>query len=55
MDLEKIFLNDIEKINEWLINIRRELHSHPELDFNLPETVKIICTALDEMNIPYKT
>ena len=55
MNLENIFLNDIEKINEWLINIRRELHSHPELDFNLPETVKIICTALDEMNIPYKT
>ena len=49
------FLKDIEKINEWIVNIRRELHSCPELDFNLPETVKIVCTALDEMGVPYKT
>ena len=52
---ENSFLKDIEKINEWIVNIRRELHSCPELDFNLPETVKIVCTALDEMGVPYKT
>ncbi len=54
MDLKNIF-KDSETFNQWLINIRRELHAHPELDFDLPETTKIICRVLDEAEVSYKT
>ena len=55
MNLQNIFFNGIENCEQWFINVRRELHQHPELDFNLPETTGIICKYLDEIKIPYKT
>lgn len=55
MTLENIFLENNENFSDWLINVRREIHKHPELDFELPETVKTISKYLDELNIPYKT
>lgn len=57
MALENIFFKNLDSsdtFNNWLINVRRELHAHPELDFDLPETTKIICRLLDEINVPYK-
>ena len=55
MEIQNIFLKDSEKYLPWVINIRHELHKYPELDFNLPETIKIITTSLKELNIPFKT
>lgn len=55
MELQNIFLKNSKKFENWIINARRELHKYPELDFELPQTVKIITKFLDEMNIPYKT
>lgn len=55
MNLQNTFFNGIENCEQWFINVRRELHQHPELDFNLPETTGIICKYLDEIKIPYKT
>lgn len=57
MELESIFLNSLnnsDNFNNWLIKVRRELHTYPELDFQLPKTTEIICKLLDEMNISYK-
>jgi|GEM_PF-6250835 len=55
MNLQNIFFDGIENSEQWLISVRRELHEHPELDFDLPETTGIICRYLDEIGIPYKT
>lgn len=55
MDLQNIFFDGIENSEQWLIEARRKLHQHPELDFNLPETTGIICQYLDEIEVPYKT
>ena len=55
MNLQNIFFDGIENSEQWLISVRRKLHEHPELDFDLPETTGIICRYLDEIGIPYKT
>ena len=50
MELESIFLNSLnnsDNFNNWLIKVRRELHTYPELDFQLPKTTEIICKLLD--------
>ncbi|MDU1912568.1 amidohydrolase [Fusobacterium sp.] len=55
MNLQNIFFDGIENSEQWLIETRRELHQHPELDFDLSETTGIICRHLDEIGIPYRT
>lgn len=41
-------------INSEIVQWRRELHAHPELDLNLPRTREIICRILSEMGLPYQ-
>ena len=48
-------LKNIDINSEWFINNRRELHKIPELDFDLPKTIKYITTILDELGVNYKT
>lgn len=38
----------------WLVNIRRALHSKPELVYEEHETSEFIRKALDEMSIIYR-
>lgn len=38
-----------------LINIRRQIHSNPEIGYQEKETAALICKELDVLNIPYKT
>jgi len=38
---------------EYIIGIRRELHRHPELGFDLDNTVKVVVRELEAMGIPY--
>ena len=38
---------------DYIINIRRELHSVPEIGFELPKTLAIIRRELDSIGIPY--
>ena len=47
------FKKEAENIKEQLINIRRDLHEHPELGFELPRTTGIVKNFLKENNIPY--
>lgn len=37
----------------YILAIRRELHTYPELAFDLPETLALIRRELDSMGIPY--
>mmetsp|Transcript_78942 Transcript_78942/g.118656 ORF Transcript_78942/g.118656 Transcript_78942/m.118656 type:complete len:463 (+) Transcript_78942:19-1407(+) len=41
-------------ILDWIVTVRRELHSNPELQYGLDETSKIVRRVLDEIGVPYK-
>ena len=46
--------NRTEEIFEWIRKIRRELHMYPEVGMKEFKTSDIICSALDELDIPYQ-
>ena len=39
------------EINEYIINIRRHIHAHPELSFNERKTTAYIADKLEEMGV----
>ena len=42
-----------EHLYEWMIEIRRKLHRHPELAFEEIETAKVLMGQLTKLGIPY--
>lgn len=40
-------------IEEYVIELRREIHMYPEVDFDLPHTVAVVKRELDAIGIPY--
>ena len=48
------FLNEAENIYEMMVDIRRNLHMHPELDRNLHYTSDFVTSNLKKLNIEYK-
>lgn len=44
----------VEDEKQWLIDVRRDFHSHPELGQQEFRTMNKICEYLDEMRISYK-
>lgn len=48
-------IEKIEQINNWLINVRRDLHQSPELGLKEFVTKQKIIKYLDEIKIEYKT
>jgi IAA-amino acid hydrolase len=53
MDYQKI-KDESKSISDWIINIRRELHEHPELMYEEFKTSELIRRELDKLKIPYK-
>ncbi|WP_026884093.1 M20 family metallopeptidase [Clostridium akagii] len=51
MDINSIAL----KYKDYMLDLRRHFHSHPELSFKEYETSKRIKKELDKMGIPYKS
>lgn len=48
--------SDMEKaLFDRLINIRRQLHSNPEIGYQEKETAALVCKELEALDIPYKT
>ena len=39
----------------YIVNIYRELHQIPEIGFDLPKSIAVICRELDAIGIPYTT
>ena len=39
----------------YMVQMRRQLHQHPEVGFDLPETVKTVAAELEKMGIDYST
>lgn len=46
-------MRTVQPDKEYIIKVRRELHKHPEVGFDLPKTLAIIKRELDDMGIPY--
>lgn len=40
-------------IEEYVIDLRREIHMYPEVDFDLPRTVALVKRELEAIGIPY--
>ena len=53
MEYNKI-KDEAKSISDWIINIRRELHEHPELMYEEFKTSELIRRELDKLDIPYK-
>lgn len=54
MDINKL-KSESQKIKDWLIDVRRDFHQHPELGTEEYRTHDKICEYLNDMNIPYRT
>src|SRR5689334_8916001 len=48
------FLKEAEAIRDWIVDIRRELHQHPELGFEEVKTSQLVRQKLDELRIRYR-
>ncbi len=46
---------EAEKISDWIINIRRELHRHPELMYEEVKTSALVRRELDKLGISYQS
>lgn len=51
---ETELLEAAKSAQDWMVAIRRELHQHPELGYDLHETSRIVRERLDELGIPYR-
>ena len=38
---------------DYIVKIRRQLHQIPEVGFDLPKTIELVCKELDAIGIPY--
>ena len=46
---------EAEKISDWIIDIRRELHKHPELMYEEIKTSALVRRELDKLGISYQS
>jgi metal-dependent amidase/aminoacylase/carboxypeptidase family protein len=44
-----------EKLIEWMRDIRRTIHQHPELANEEHHTQRFVCEKLQELGIPFRT
>lgn len=47
-------LQSAKSTEDWIIQIRRELHQIPELQFDLPRTSTAVRGVLEQLNISYR-
>ena len=53
MELKALIIKYINEITEEIINIRRKIHTNPELGNNEYSTMELICAFLEKNNIEY--
>ncbi len=53
--MEESLRKQTQKMKDWLIEIRRTIHMHPELGFEEVETSKLIVKWLEKFGLPVKT
>ena len=42
-----------QEIFDYMVNVRRRIHRHPEIGFDLPVTAALVRDELDKMGVPY--
>jgi metal-dependent amidase/aminoacylase/carboxypeptidase family protein len=47
-------LEDAKSIAGWIVELRRQLHRHPELMYEEVETSRLVRATLDDLGIPYR-
>ena len=47
-------LDEAKTMQSWIIDIRRQLHRHPELMYEEFETSKLVQAKLTELGIPFE-
>lgn len=47
-------LQEAEQIKDWIVDIRRRIHRHPELAYAEVQTSALVRRSLDELQIPYR-
>jgi len=52
--METTLLDDARAQQEWMVAIRRDLHRHPELMYDLERTSEAVRRELDALGIPYR-
>lgn len=52
---EQPTLQPDEKLMEWMRDIRRNIHRHPELSGEEHQTQRYVCEKLQELGIPFRT
>jgi len=52
---EEILFEPDEKLIDWMQNIRRTIHQHPELANEEYRTQRFICEKLQEISVPFRT
>ena len=55
MDTLSTLLNEAEDLLPDAVNLRREIHAHPELGLELPRTQKLVLAALDGLHLDITT
>ena len=48
-------LNEAQESKDWIIQLRRRLHRHPELMYEEVKTSQVVRETLDELNISYRS
>lgn len=54
MSVDRTILNKAEALAPKLVEIRRQIHRHPEFGFEEFETAKLVCRTLDQVGIRYR-
>lgn len=47
-------LDEAKSIADWIVNLRRQIHRHPELTYREFHTSQLVRATLDELGIPYR-
>ena len=50
MEIKKL----CDEVYEEIVQIRRKIHSYPEVGIYCPKTIDLICSYLDQLNIDYR-
>jgi amidohydrolase len=47
-------LEEAKALSGWIVELRRQLHRHPELMYEEVETSRLVRNTLDDLSIPYR-
>src|SRR5690606_41964972 len=47
-------LDEAKQMQDWMVDIRRRIHRHPELAYEEVRTSALVRRTLDELGVPYR-